>query len=358
MFLKKERIRWIAVFVAIALLFVGVTVSLCLSISNKTSSEKSDEVALNQEDELSFVTVKECGIKLLASAPEETRGGGDSAFEKRLIATVLPSDAPDKTVDWAAAWGPGSSRASENVSEYLTVTPNSDGSNIAFVRCLRAFEGDKIIVTVTTRVGGYRASCEVQYKGIPQTMAIDTSGKTIRTDSAWNLSMIELNAGETYSFNLTLDNDLHAVGSTYGQYDVTIIPHGSIDVDTVLHNNYSGEDTYGTATVDLEVAGTFESDGYTMAYFRSTMTHILFRVTIENGRLNVEVPNSASTYHAVTGGVQVGFLTRTFRAYTDGKMPYATITVTEKNTGLSKTINVKAMPVASSVTVSPDEMTF
>ena len=65
MFLKNERFRWIAVFVAIALLFVGMTVSLCFSIGNKTSSEKTDEVADNGESGLEVTVVEECGVQLL-----------------------------------------------------------------------------------------------------------------------------------------------------------------------------------------------------------------------------------------------------------------------------------------------------
>ena len=254
MFLKNERIRWIAVFVALALLFAGVTVSLCLSIGNQTSSEMTDEVAKNGESGLEITMIEECGVQLLASS-EGTRGWDDSAFEKRLVATVVPYDAPNKKVDWSAAWAPGSTRANQNVSEYLTVTPDSDGSCIAFVRCLKSFEGDNIIVTVTTRAGGFHATCQVEYKGIPQSLTIDTTGKTIRHDSAWGVDMVELTCGDTYPLNLVLDNELHAVGSTYGQFSVTVESHGSIQTDDRNHSNTTHEDTYsvGTATIAMVI---------------------------------------------------------------------------------------------------------
>ena len=353
MFLKNERIRWIAVFVAIALLFVGVTVSLCLSINSKASSGKPDEVALNEEEKLELVTVEECGVQLLASG-----GSSDYAFRRTLTATVRPFDAPNKEVDWSVAWESGASRASENVREYMTVTPNSDGSNVAVVNCLKAFEGDKILITVTTRVGGYHATCEAQYKGIPQRMTIDTSGKTVRTDSAWNLSMIELESGDTYRFNLTLDNDLHVVGSTYGQYVITLTPHGSIDVDIEHYRPQTGESEFSEGTVDLEVTDSFEEDGYVMAFLRGSPHLVLAKVSISNGQLVVEAPNAAASYQVVTGGSQVGMFKRTFKGYTDGKMPYVTITVTEMNSRLSKTINVKTTSVVTGVNVSSDELIF
>ena len=357
MFLKNERIRWIAVFVAIALLFVGMTVSLCFSIGNKTSSEKTDEVAENGESGLEVTVVEECGVQLLASSGE-TRGTG-SSFEKRLTATVIPYDAPNKKVDWSAAWAPGSTRANQNVSEYLTVTPNEDGSPIAFVRCLKSFEGDNIIVTVTTRVGGFHATCQVEYKGIPESLTIDTTGKTIRHDSAWGVDMVELTCGDTYPLNLVLDNELHAVGSTYGQYTIHIESHGSIQTDDRNHSNTTHEDTYsvGTATI-YDVNDSFEDTGNVYCCFDvGGGFMILIDLSIENGKLMVDARTPIASYYSIRGD-RPGYLERHFREYTDGKIPYFTVTVTDTVSGLSDTINVKTMPTVTSVRMSPEDLTF
>ena len=357
MFLKNERIRWIVVFVAIALLFVGMTVSLCLSIGNKTSSEKADEVAENGESGLEITMIDECGVQLLASSGE-TRGTG-SAFEKRLTATVIPYDAPNKKVDWSVAWAPGSTRANQNVSEYLTVTPNEDGSPIAFVRCLKSFEGDNIIVTVTTRVGGFHATCQVEYKGIPDSLTIDTTGKTIRHDSAWGVDMVELTCGDTYPLNLVLDNELHAVGSTYGQYTIHIESHGSIQTDDRNHSNTTHEDTYsiGTATI-LDVNDSLEVNGSVYCCFDvGGGFMILIDLSIENGKLMVDARTPIASYYSIRGD-RPGYLERHFREYTDGKIPYFTVTVTDTVSGLSDTINVKTMPTVTSVRMSPEDLTF
>ena len=357
MFLKNERIRWIAVFVAIALLFVGMTVSLCFSIGNKTSSEKTDEVAENGESGLEITMIEECGVQLLASSGE-TRGTG-SAFEKRLTATVIPYDAPNKKVDWSAAWAPGSTRANQNVSEYLTVTPNEDGSPIAFVRCLKSFEGDNIIVTVTTRVGGFHATCQVEYKGIPESLTIDTTGKTVQRDAAWGVDMVELTCGDTYPLNLVLDNELHAVGSTYGQFSVTVVSHGSIQTDDRNHSNTTHEDTYsiGTATI-LDVNDSLEVNGSVYCCFDvGGGFMILIDLSIENGKLMVDARTPIASYYSIRGD-RPGYLERHFREYTDGKIPYFTVTVTDTVSGLSDTINVKTMPTVTSVRMSPEDLTF
>lgn len=67
-------------------------------------------------------------------------------------ATVLPQDATNREVDWSLSWAsPASSWASgKTVTDYVTVTPTSDGSTTATVRCLQAF-GAQIRLTVTSR---------------------------------------------------------------------------------------------------------------------------------------------------------------------------------------------------------------
>ena len=82
-----------------------------------------------------------------------------------LTATVSPETADNKAVDWAASFvDPSSSWASgKTVTDYVTVTPASDGALIANVNCLKAF-GEQIKVTVTSRVNPEaKAECTLDY---------------------------------------------------------------------------------------------------------------------------------------------------------------------------------------------------
>lgn len=82
-----------------------------------------------------------------------------------LTATIEPDNASDKTVDWSVAFAnPSSSWASgKTVTDYVTVTPTSDGALTATVECLQAF-GEQIIVTVTSRMlSSVNATCTVDY---------------------------------------------------------------------------------------------------------------------------------------------------------------------------------------------------
>lgn len=82
-----------------------------------------------------------------------------------LTATVSPETADNKAVDWAASFvNPSSSWASgKTVTDYVTVTPTSDGALTANVNCLKAF-GEQIKVTVASRVNSEaKAECTLDY---------------------------------------------------------------------------------------------------------------------------------------------------------------------------------------------------
>ena len=82
-----------------------------------------------------------------------------------VTATVVPSTADDKSLDWAVAWSNGASEwaSGKNVTDYLTVTPVSDGAASAALVCMQPF-GEQIIVTCTSRQNpDASAACTVDY---------------------------------------------------------------------------------------------------------------------------------------------------------------------------------------------------
>lgn len=83
-----------------------------------------------------------------------------------VTATITPSNADDKTVDWSVAWKDGNSTwaKGKTVTNYVTVTPTSDGALTASVSCLAAF-GEQIIVTVVPRANtDISATCTLDYR--------------------------------------------------------------------------------------------------------------------------------------------------------------------------------------------------
>ena len=117
-------------------------------------------------------------VLLKALAPMTVENGVAS---QTLTATVIPDTAKNKLVDWSVAWSDSSNTTP--VTNYVTVTPASNGSTTATVTCKAAFSGT-IIVTVTTRESGYKADCVVSFVGIPTDLAISPIGLSVCRSSS------------------------------------------------------------------------------------------------------------------------------------------------------------------------------
>ena len=110
------------------------------------------------------------GMKLTAtklSSTEYAANGVSAQAESAytLTATVMPSDATNKKVDWSVTFvNPSSSWATGKViTDYVTIMPSADGALSAVVTNLGEF-GEQIKVTVTSRDNsGAYATCTVDY---------------------------------------------------------------------------------------------------------------------------------------------------------------------------------------------------
>lgn len=143
----------------------------------------------------------------------------ESSVEVRIEAYVYPESAANKEVDFSVAWGNAPTHGSEEVTNYLTVTPDSDGSTIATVSCKKAFGDDTIIITVTTREGGYTATCTVSFTGIASGIEITSSTATKKSTSERG-EYYELGTSKTYTFDIGLSN---AFDDAAGNLSVTEI---------------------------------------------------------------------------------------------------------------------------------------
>ena len=308
---------------------------------NTEQGSAFDESIVNGE----YVTL---ALSRVASASES-----DSAFSKKITATVKPDDAPDKNIDWSISWDSSATRVAEEVTDFVTVTPLSDGSNEAIISCLASFEGDKIIVTATTRVGGYQAYCILEFKGFPQTLSVDTSSANVIDDSAWSVSVVEVSAGTSYTFPLSLDNDIHAVGSTFGaNYEVTTKGIGGIILDRYYEKDGRHEDYTLTNTANSMVEGAFtiQTDGGGFLKF--------FNFEIVDGNLVIDANASPSSISNYGGNPSVGVVRSTFKGYTDNKPFYVELTVTESVSGISQTINLRVISTVTGVTVDTPSIVF
>ena len=151
--------------------------------------------------------------------PSGTTVTSQQSVDVRIEAYVYPESAANKAVDFSVAWGNAPTHGSEQVSNYLTVTPDSDGSTTATVSCKKSFGDDTIIITVTTREGGYTATCTVSFTGIASGIEITSSTATKKSTSARG-EYYELGTSKTYTFNIGLTN---AFNDAAGNLSVTEI---------------------------------------------------------------------------------------------------------------------------------------
>lgn len=80
-------------------------------------------------------------------------------------ATIKPDNATNKNVSWSVAFvDPASSWATgKTVTDYILVTPQAEGSNIATVECLQPF-GEQIKITVTSQANANaKAECTLDF---------------------------------------------------------------------------------------------------------------------------------------------------------------------------------------------------
>ena len=110
-----------------------------------------------------------------------------------VTATITPSTALNKKVDWSLAWkNPESAWAKgKTVTDYVTITPSSDGSLTATISCIKEFS-EQIIVTVVSRANeNASATCNVDYVKRIKSTGLSVSGDYSLQDGILTLGEFE-----------------------------------------------------------------------------------------------------------------------------------------------------------------------
>ena len=170
---KKSKII-LSVSLVIVLIFAAVfTTWLALSSGNKAQIPPEKEIAAIPDMggmTISDGNIESNGIMLTSAkiAPAAYSENGISAQAESaytLTATVMPANSDNKLIDWSVAWVNTASdwATGKKVSDYVTVTPQSDGSLTATVQCKQAF-GEKVSVKAKSRFNADAyATCEIDY---------------------------------------------------------------------------------------------------------------------------------------------------------------------------------------------------
>ena len=128
------------------------------------------------------------GIRLMSMklAPMQYAAYGVAANAESaytVTSTVYPEDAANKLLDWTVSFKNASSTwaSGKKVTDYVTVTPSSDGALTAVVQNIAAF-GEQVVVKVTSRdnTSAY-ATLNVEYLQRTTGYTLSLDGKTYAT---------------------------------------------------------------------------------------------------------------------------------------------------------------------------------
>ena len=322
---RAERIRWIVAFTLIAALLLGMAVSLAMVFSLR-------EEKVRPQNDFAVETVNSEHIRLMMSSVSVL--AADNSVSKTITATVLPATASNKQVDWSEEWG--EDQTAGEVTQYVTVTPDSDGSTNATVTCKQTFTGT-IIVTATTRESGYQASCILTFIGIPTDMII--SGSLSPIGGAYKLGI-----GQDYVFDVELTNPFNSVGAEFSNFECGVIGVGSV-VLGYLERTSGVENWYdeNNETVTLDSL----KDNFISASF-------------SDGQLTVTTKKSIESYYSKMQRGDRGltaFYWDKFRSYVDDC--YFKVFVREKESGLYEEIEIRFDDtIVTGVNVNQAEMQF
>lgn len=333
---RSDKVKWIISFLLIFVLLAGMIGAWVMLLKPENEAPQQEEEVIEEESGTAEVRSVALAMKAAAAA-----NGGVS---KELTATVYPSDARNKAVDWTLEWL--DTEKQDVLSEYLTLVPSSDGANTATLTCLKAFEGEALI-TVTTREGGYIDTCRVVFVGDPTSLTVSCSAATTASGSFG--SYYELGVGNSCTFDLTSGNVFGFVGAECS-YSYPVTGYGSFKVQQQKYST-----SYGTRTW---VEGTEKTVNIKDVTTVSKYEPSVFDWAIDGNKLNVTVNCTLDSYY--TDSVRVeNTITYDdkFREYTDDNWYYE-VKVTETNSGVSHTFKVRPVKVVTNVVLGNDVITF
>lgn len=237
---SNSAMAWkiLALFLAIVLVAGTVTGIVFWQKGNIEFHPIGQEEVQESEEATGGATISDgtgngISVKSTQIRAEEFSDYGVSALAESaytLTVTVLPSGAGDTSVDYEVQFVNSSSTWAQGkkVSDYITVTPESDGALVATVECLQDF-GEQIEIVVTSRDN-------------PDASATCTCDYSKKVESV----VIEFEKGDSTSHDFTLSAD--STSYTFQEGD----NFAEIASISCVYSDYTVDDTF---TVSINANG-------------------------------------------------------------------------------------------------------
>lgn len=340
--MTKKRI----VVLMMALMLIISTIAIFLVSCTSENAEEEAEPTISATDNTNENDNEEVYpmpkfMSFSAMALERSATGYISV---NVSATVLPVDAAvDKSVDWLVAWSDDTK--TEPVSDYITVTPTSDGSANATIKCFKAFEGD-IIITVKTRAANFFDTCKVSFIGKPTSFNVSTNSASLTSGSFG--SYYALGSSSSYQFNLNAANEINQLGDL--NYEVQVIAHGSIVTKDQDYNTKTDGITWidGTEST-LNLSSITQVSNYEPTLYDISLVGDVLTITV-NCTLEDYYSSSVRTSNKVTYYDK-------FYSYSNNDWYYEVV-ITETNSGLMQKFNFRPVKGISAVDLAFNTLSF
>lgn len=332
--LTKSKV-WQIIGVAVLCAVCVLTAVLGIVFGMNHSSEDLN-VSKDMASDIDNGVLHDTTVRLLGGVATTA---SDGSVSQTITAVITPADAPNKAVDWSIAWADGDSRASENISDYITVTPASDGALTATVTCKKSFRGSVAYVKVVTREGKFEATSMITFDGIPSSLSVNASGLSTGSGVDGFQYMVSTNGA---SLAIDLTNVFGDVGeSYYNNLTFTTSAFGKITIQDYQQSRVGASWTGSESQITLE-----------------SIKDSIFSVKIENSRLIITPKKTVESYYkSITGGSAYTQYTGKFKSYvansagSPGVTPYFRISV--RCGDLSEFFNFRINSSVSSVSVTP-----
>lgn len=211
--MKNKKGKLMASLTAAAAAVCMVTFGAITNKANNAAKPGNQEEQASSYGETEITSGESAGIRLMAMkipvAEYKTYGVSVQAETAYTVtATVYPADAANQKVDWSVSFANASSTwaSGKKVTDYVTVTPSSDGALTAVIQNVAAF-GEQIIVKTTSRDNAEAyATLNVEYLQRTMGYTLTLNDKTYSTTGTKTNSVTpDFSVGKGCNVNLAVN---------------------------------------------------------------------------------------------------------------------------------------------------------
>lgn len=309
-----------------------------------------------EEGSLEIEQIKSNGITLQSGFSTVVTEGENKYLEQTVTGFAEPSTAYNYGLEWAIKWEDADE--TEDVNDYVTITIETfepDDINYTYrdlctIRCYKAFPDKNIVLTVTTKEGGYSASALIKYEGLATQIHITTDEDILYESTDFSQSAYSLSTGYSYTFDIELEQIFNVINYT-PEYSVSLNITGAINLSNTSDEN--GELVEAELVEKEPGIFSVKDDAYDP---EKDSVYNLFKYSFEGNSITLEILDKPERIGMAPGNGMGTHLT--FHSYKDDKPVMFNLSVREGKSGQNATLRFRIFQGVTGVMLGMDTITF